>query len=82
MLLDEIIAFYGICGFAYRYLWRIFFSLPIFEGAGITSKIAYMIEKENIDPSYILALTFSREAERNMREKANNLESKALFIQK
>lgn len=35
----------------------------------ITAKIAYMVEKENIDPSQILALTFSREAARNMRKK-------------
>ncbi|WAM22459.1 MAG: UvrD-helicase domain-containing protein (plasmid) [Candidatus Methanoperedens sp.] len=47
----------------------------ILAGAGtgktttITAKIAYMVEKENIDPSRILALTFSKEAARNMREK-------------
>ncbi|MDD1745062.1 MAG: UvrD-helicase domain-containing protein [Candidatus Methanoperedens sp.] len=46
----------------------------ILAGAGagntttITAKIAYMVEKENIDPSRILALTFSKEAARNMRE--------------
>jgi len=28
-----------------------------------------MVEKENIDPSQILALTFYKEAARNMREK-------------
>ncbi|MCX9076211.1 MAG: UvrD-helicase domain-containing protein [Candidatus Methanoperedens sp.] len=51
----------------------------ILAGAGtgktttITSKIAYMVEKENIDPSQILALTFSKEAARNMREKDEKL---------
>ena len=51
----------------------------ILAGAGtgktttITAKIAYMVEKENIDPSQILALTFSKEAARNMREKVENL---------
>jgi superfamily I DNA/RNA helicase len=39
----------------------------------ITAKIAYMVEKENIDPSHILALTFSKEADRNMREKVEKL---------
>ncbi|MFH0904223.1 MAG: UvrD-helicase domain-containing protein [Methanobacteriota archaeon] len=43
----------------------------ILAGAGtgktttITAKIAYIVEKENIDPSHILALTFSKEASRN-----------------
>src|SRR3972149_6739798 len=32
-----------------------------------------MVEKENIDPSRILALTFSKEAARNMREKVEKL---------
>lgn len=49
----------------------------ILAGAGktttITGKIAYMVEKENIDPSQILALTFSKEAARNMREKVEKL---------
>ncbi|MCZ7372242.1 MAG: ATP-dependent DNA helicase [Candidatus Methanoperedens sp.] len=51
----------------------------ILAGAGtgktttITAKIAYMVEKENIDPSRILALTFSKEAARNMREKVEKL---------
>jgi DNA helicase-2/ATP-dependent DNA helicase PcrA len=39
----------------------------------ITAKIAFMVEKENIDPSHILALTFSKEAARNMREKVEKL---------
>ncbi len=47
----------------------------ILAGAGtgktttITAKIAYMVEKENIAPSHILALTFSKEAAKHMREK-------------
>jgi len=51
----------------------------ILAGAGTgktttsTAKIAYMVEKENIDPSQILALTFSKEAARNMREKVEKL---------
>ncbi len=51
----------------------------ILAGAGtgktttITAKIAYMVEKENIDPSQLLALTFSKEAARNMREKIEKL---------
>ncbi len=51
----------------------------ILAGAGtgktttITAKIAYMVEKENIEPSRILALTFSKEAARNMREKVEKL---------
>lgn len=53
--------------------------LLILAGAGtgktttITRRIAYMVEKENIDPSCILALTFSKEAARNMREKVEML---------
>lgn len=51
----------------------------ILAGAGtgktttITAKIAYMVERENIDASGILALTFSNEAARNMREKVEKL---------
>ena len=32
-----------------------------------------MVEKEHIDPSQILALTFSKEAARHMREKVEKL---------
>jgi len=36
-------------------------------GTGKTTTItAYIVETENIDPSHILALTFSKEAARNM----------------
>ncbi len=49
----------------------------ILAGAGkittITAKITHMVEKENIDPSHILALIFSKEAARNMREKVEKL---------
>jgi superfamily I DNA/RNA helicase len=41
-----------------------------------------MVEKENIDPSQILALTFSKEAARHMCEKAYNLESKSFIYSK
>ncbi len=46
----------------------------------ITAKIAYMVEKENIDPSQILALTFSKEAARNMREKVEKLLQGSLHL--
>lgn len=39
----------------------------------ITTRIAYIVEKENIDLSHILALTFSKEATRNMRKKVEKL---------
>jgi superfamily I DNA/RNA helicase len=51
---------------------------PFLAGAGtgktttIIAKIAYMIEKENIDPPHILALTFFKEAAGNMRKKVEN----------
>jgi DNA helicase II / ATP-dependent DNA helicase PcrA len=49
--------------------------LLILAGAGtgktttITAKIAYLIKKQEIKPDNILALTFSREAARNMEQK-------------
>jgi DNA helicase II / ATP-dependent DNA helicase PcrA len=49
--------------------------LLILAGAGtgktttITGKIAYLIEKCKVEPGKILALTFSREAARNMEQK-------------
>ena len=53
--------------------------LLILAGAGtgkttaITGKIAWMIEKQEIKPEKILALTFSREAARNMEKKIHEL---------
>ncbi len=53
--------------------------LLILAGAGtgktttITGKIACMIEKQGIAPEKILALTFSREAARNMERKVRDL---------
>lgn len=53
--------------------------LLILAGAGtgktttITAKIAFMIEKQGIEPGKILALTFSREAARNMEQKIREL---------
>jgi DNA helicase II / ATP-dependent DNA helicase PcrA len=53
--------------------------LLILAGAGtgktttITAKIACMIEKRGIEPEKILALTFSREAARNMEQKIHEL---------
>src|SRR4030066_2506565 len=58
----------------------------ILAGAGtgktttITTKIAYMVEKEDIDSSQILALTFSKEAARHMREKVEKLLSRDSLI--
>jgi len=49
--------------------------LLILAGAGtgktttITGKIACLIKKYGVDPGKILALTFSREAARNMEQK-------------
>lgn len=53
--------------------------LLILAGAGtgktstITGKIAFMIKKCGIDPGKILALTFSREAAKNMEQKTLKL---------
>jgi DNA helicase II / ATP-dependent DNA helicase PcrA len=53
--------------------------LLILAGAGtgktttITAKIAFMIEKQGIESGKILALTFSREAARNMEQKIREL---------
>lgn len=53
--------------------------LLILAGAGtgktktITEKIAFMIKKQGIEPGKILALTFSREAARNMKQKISEL---------
>ena len=53
--------------------------LLILAGAGtgktttITTKIAYMVKEQGIDPGQILALTFSREAAGNMKTKVGQL---------
>ena len=53
--------------------------LLIIAGAGtgktttITAKIAHMVEKDGIQPEHILALTFSKEAARNMERKVGEL---------
>lgn len=53
--------------------------LLILAGAGtgktttITGKIAYLVEKYGVEPGKILALTFSREAARNMEAKIREL---------
>ena len=59
----------------------------ILAGAGtgktttIAAKIAYMIEKQGIDPAQILALTFSREAARNMHEEIEEpLQGKEVYV--
>ena len=49
----------------------------------ITAKIAYMVEKINIDPSNILALTFTKEVARHMREKVEkHLQGKGIHVKK
>lgn len=60
--------------------------LLILAGAGtgktttITAKIAFMITKQGVDPGKILALTFTKEAARNMETKINELLSQGVEV--